>query len=360
MSRLFDSEARSNYDAKFEAQKIVFGPIMFQAALVLRDRGILNLLKNHHGEGMTPREVAHHLEMSVYGVKVLLEAGMAMGILSLEGEKYFITKTGFFLIADEMTRINMDFVNDVCYQGMFHLDEAIASGKPEGLKVFGAWDTIYKALAHLPEPVQKSWFAFDHYYSDGAFPEALKIVFEDQPVKILDIGGNTGKWAVQCARHSKRSEITIFDLPGQLEKAYQYIDREQLSDRIKGYEGDILAPDAVIPGGYDVIWMSQFLDCFSESEIVMILKKIRQSMAENATIYIMETFWDRQAYEAARFCLIATSLYFTALANGNSKMYHSADMIQCIKQAGLYVEAIQDQVGLSHTILKCRPAKERA
>jgi hypothetical protein len=358
MSDLANVSPMSNYDAKFEAQKIVFGPIMFQAAIVLRDTGILKLLRRNHQTGLDCQAIATQLKMSLYSVKVLLEAGMAMGIVSWEDDKYFITKTGFFLIADEMTEVNMNFVNDVCYNGMFHLKEAIASGKPEGLKVFGPWDTIYQALSQLPEQARKSWFAFDHFYSDGSFPEALKIVFKDNPRKLLDIGGNTGKWAVQCARYSEQVAVSILDLPGQLEMAKKFIDQEKLNSRITGHEADILDPSTKIPAGFDVIWMSQFLDCFSEAEIVMILKKVRESMHENAAIYIMETFWDRQAYDAARFCLIGTSLYFTAMANGSSKMYHSQDMIKCIKQAGLDITEDYDHVGLSHTILKCKSAKD--
>jgi hypothetical protein len=49
-----------------------------------------------------------------------------------------------------------------------------------------------------------------------------------------------------------------------------------------------------------------------------------------------------------------TSLYFTALANGNSKMYHTEDMQQCIEQAGLEVEQIHDLLGLGHSIIVCR------
>ncbi len=358
MSRLFDNEEISNLDAKFEAQKIVFGPVMFQAARVLRDTGILDTLKKNRRRGMTPEEISREVSVSLYGVKVLAEAGMAMGLLRLEEGRYFLTKTGFFITGDQMTRVNMDFVNDVCYRGMFHLDEAIESGKPAGLKEFGNWETIYQGLSRLPEDVQESWFSFDHFYSDDAFPDALKIVFKDNPKNILDIGGNTGKWAVRCARHSDEVEMVIFDLPGQLEKAYRYIEEEGFGSRIRGHEADILEPVSEIPSGFDLIWMSQFLDCFSEEEIVIILKKIRQSMDKNTTVAVMETFWDRQEYEAAQYCLIGTSLYFTAMANGNSKMYHSADMIRCIEEAGLRVVEDHDRVGLSHTILKCKTAGE--
>ncbi|HSA14129.1 MAG TPA: SAM-dependent methyltransferase, partial [Spirochaetota bacterium] len=56
----------------------------------------------------------------------------------------------------------------------------------------------------------------------------------------------------------------------------------------------------------------------------------------------------------ARYCVIGTSLYFTAMANGNSKMYHSKDMMRCLREAGLTVEEDIDNIGISHTLFACR------
>jgi hypothetical protein len=50
------------------------------------------------------------------------------------------------------------------------------------------------------------------------------------------------------------------------------------------------------------------------------------------------------------------SLYFTCIANGNSQMYHSADMLRCVAASGLRVIGDRDQVGLYHTLLQCRKA----
>ena len=77
-------------------------------------------------------------------------------------------------------------------------------------------------------------------------------------------------------------------------------------------------------------------------------------MTKESTVFIMETFWDRQRFETAAFDLTMTSVYFTALANGNSKMYHSDDMCRCIETAGLKVTAMHDGVGLGHTIVECK------
>jgi hypothetical protein len=97
--------------------------------------------------------------------------------------------------------------------------------------------------------------------------------------------------------------------------------------------------------------MSQFLDCFSMEEIVGILKRAKEAMTAETRIYIMETLWDRQRFEPAALCLTMTSLYFTALANGNSKMYNTEDMEYCIRQAGLEIETIHDHLGQGHSIL---------
>ena len=104
----------------------------------------------------------------------------------------------------------------------------------------------------------------------------------------------------------------------------------------------------------DAIWMSQFLDCFSEDEILSILVRAAEVMGPESRLAIMETFWDRQKYEPASFCLTMTSLYFTVMANGNSKMYHSDDMTRLVERAGLKVEEIHDGLGQGHSIMICK------
>ena len=125
------------------------------------------------------------------------------------------------------------------------------------------------------------------------------------------------------------------------------------ADRIKGHGANLLDKNTPFPTGFDAIWMSQFLDCFSEEEVLSILSRASASMDSNSRLFIMETYWDRQRFETASYCLAQTSVYFTALANGNSKMYYSEDMERLINQAGLKISHIHDGLGLGHTITEC-------
>lgn len=342
--------------ALYEAQKIAFSPFVFQTAYTMISLGLLETI-NDAKNGLTEKELAAQSGVSEYGVKVLVEMAKVSDIVTVSEEgKIELTKIGYFLNRDEMTKVNLFFTQDVCYEGLYKLKESIVNGKPEGLKVFGDWDTVYEGLSQLPEQVKKSWFEFDHFYSDNSFDDALKIIFKDHPKMIFDIGGNTGKWAMASTKYNPDVEVTIFDLPGQLNVAKGNIEKiDSIKDRVHYHEINMLDPKSEIPAGADVYWMSQFLDCFSEQEIEDILLKIKKNAKPESRVYIMETFIDNQRFPAAEFSLIATSLYFTNIANGNSKMYSSSAMKYIVDKAGFEcVEEHHLHIQSFHTILELK------
>lgn len=352
--KFFKKDKKTALEAKDLAQFIAFGPVAFQVARVLRDKGILTVIEESGSEGVTLEAIRNRVELSHYGVRVLLESALGIGLVVENEGKYTLTRTGYFILHDPLTKVNMDFVHDVCYKGLFALDESIETGKPEGLKTFGSWPTIYEGLSQLPAHVQKSWFAFDHFFSDNAFPAVISHVYKDGIKNVLDIGGNTGKWAIASVNHAPDIHITIMDLPGQLNMAKSKMAELGLTDRVSFYPCNILDESQPFPKGFDAIWMSQFLDCFSEAEIVSILKRCAAAINDDGYILILEAFWDTQRFETAAFCLQQTSIYFTALANGNSQMYDSRVFKKCISDAGFEIVEQTDGIGLSHSLLKCR------
>ena len=309
-------------DALYEAHKIAFSPFVFQTAYAMLETGMFQEIFDNKG-GLTIEELSEN-DLS----KII-----------------------------DFAKINLYFTQDVCYEGLFKLKESILNGKPEGLKVFGDWETIYPGLTKLPPHVSKSWFDFDRYYSDNSFDDALEIIFKDSPKQIFDIGGNTGKWAIASTKHDSDVRVKMFDLPPQLKVAKENIDKiDSIKDRLEYQPIDLLDPNCEIPGGADVYWMSQFLDCFSEDEIEAIMKKIRKNISDNARVYIMETFIDNQRFPAATHSLVATSLYFTVMANGNSKMYSSSTMKYIVEKAGFKcVDEHHLHKESFHTILELKP-----
>lgn len=342
-------------DALQEAEKIAFAPFVFQAVVSLRKLGIFDFIfQNRKKGGMTVEKISEQLGLSIYGIGVLLEIAESYNIVNKDHTGNFeLTTTGYFLAFNKTVDVNINFTQNVCYKGLYHMTEAIETGKPAGLKELGNWETIYQGLSVLQPDIQKAWFEFDHHYSDEVFQEALEFVFRNNPKTIYDVGANTGKFAISGSKYSDSVNIKMVDLPGQLKIALGNVAAAGFENRVTHYEIDWLSENPQLPKGADVIWMSQFLDCFSEDEILTILKACASSVNDGGEVIIMETFTDRQRFDNAKFILEATSLYFTVMANGNSKMYPSTVLKKLIDQAGL--ELKEDvAIGEYHTIFACK------
>lgn len=341
----------SALEAQYNAQRIAFAPIIFQAARALRDLGVLEALDQHR-EGLDIPELVEATGLSRYGLELLLETGMSADIVYREDGRWVLTKTGWFLLKDEMTNINMDYNHYVNYQGLFHLDECIQQEKPIGLKAFGDWPVIYPGLSSLPPKVRESWFRFDHYYSDSALKEAREKVLAERPQRFLEIGGNTGKFSISLAESGTEMAITLLDLPEQIALVAENLKQRGLENRVNTLAANVL-DEAPLAGEYDLIWMSQFLDCFGKADVVRILKKAAAALSPEGRIMVMEPLWDRQRFETSAYCIVNTSPYFTAMANGCSKMYSLADFERCIAEAGLTITDTIDGLGVCQTIIKC-------
>ena len=341
----------SAVDALTEVQKIAFAPFTFQVVAALLE---FNLLKSLNQAPKSKKELEKDCNISRNARDTLFDAALCIGLVEKdENGVYSNTKLADAFLFDEMTRVNFNFMKDVCCKGALELVDSFKEGRPKGLqKHYFESKTIYPVITKLPEKMKKSWYEFDHHYSDNCFEEVLGIIFQKSPRIICDIGGNTGKFENACLKFNSECEILMIDLPENIEAAKKnfntgrchFLGHDILSDGRIPFSGAI--PDAV--------FMSQFLDCFSEDEVTGILTRAAQSMDRQARLFIMETFWDRQKFETASYCLAQISVYFTALANGNSKMYYSGDMERCVERAGLEIEAIHDGLGMGHSIMVCR------
>ena len=159
-SSFFDYEKFKNdniraIDAKFEAQKIAFAPLTYQAVRTMLETGILSEIENAGDAGITRGALSEKTKISEYGVGVLCEMALGMDVIKLskdsvpgsdEKEKFVLGKIGWMLLEDNLTKVNFWFSNDICYEGAFKLKESILNGKPEGLKVFGDKWTLFTRL----------------------------------------------------------------------------------------------------------------------------------------------------------------------------------------------------------------------
>ncbi len=353
-------------DARFAAQRIAFAPVVFQVVQVMRRTGLLRTLVAAR-DWMRQEDVERSNPLSSYAITVLLETAMSAGIVERDQEgtdpgpasvRWRATEVGRFIERDPLVRINMDFVNDVCYRSLTHLGEALAEGRPAGLRELGPWNTFYEGMAEMPEPARTSWFNYDYFYSDSAFPEALDVLATRNLAHVADVGANTGRFAIAFMQRFPDRRITLCDLPQQLALARSNIGEHGLLDRAVFHACDLLEAECRLPEGVaapDAFWMSQFVCCFSESHIPSILRRAASAVRDGGSIFVLDTFWDDQRHDVAAHCLINTSPYFAAVANGNSRMYRLDVFRQLAEQASLQPAQIWHGLGWCHTLVELRP-----
>ena len=346
-------------EALHKANFIALAPFIFAAAKAMRDLGFFRLLADSE-KGLTKRELADKAGVTLYAASVLIDAACRADMVCSEEEetgkdtRWILTKTGLYLATDRMTEVNLSFSADVCAEGLLSLTESLKTGKPAGLRTFSETaSTIYPLLETLPEPARTSWFDYDHFYSDHVFEEELPILRRETSFRsVCDVGGNTGKFALAAAAFDPDVHVTIADLPEQCAAAKEKIADAGLSSRIALNPCDILkSSPADLPGGIDVWWMSQFLDCFSSEQAVQILRLVRDAMEEGAVLAVNEIFGDRQRRDTAALVVDECSLYFTAIANGVSRFFNSAEFMECLAAAGFKVKSVHDALGLGHTLI---------
>lgn len=328
-----------------DAQKIAFAPLTFQAVNTMLKFGILEFIDENPS---TVDEIMEHCKTSKYTTETLLEVACACGVAIKTGKKYSASLVGATFLQNEMTKVNFNFVNDVCYLGASELANSFENVEPVGLRKFvGDYETIYNALHLLPETMKKSWFKFDHFYSDRCFEEVLKIICANSPTQIFDIGGNTGKFERACLEFDKNCQVNMIDLPENIEEAKKRLK----NDRLKFFGINVLKEE--LPKLSGAVFMSQFLDCFSEEQVISILKNVKKSMAEGTKVFILEPFTDKQLFDGATYSLVHISLYFTCMANGNSKMYSEKRMIEMAEKAGLKIYKKYENIGVhDYTLLE--------
>lgn len=106
-----DEHKKCVISALTDAQKIAFAPLTFQAVNAMLELGLLKQIDSRPECIYVLKE---ELNLSEYTVSTLLEVAEASGIVNFNDGIYSITPLGQAFLYDEMTRVNFNFVKDVC------------------------------------------------------------------------------------------------------------------------------------------------------------------------------------------------------------------------------------------------------
>jgi len=104
--------------------------------------------------------------------------------------------------------------------------------------------------------------------------------------RLLDIGGNSGEFALQFCRRIPELHATVFDLPLVCRIGREHVHREPEGPRIAFVGGSALADP--LPNGFDLVTFKSVLHDWPEREARELLLRANQSLEAGGTLLIFE------------------------------------------------------------------------
>jgi SAM-dependent methyltransferase len=107
---------------------------------------------------------------------------------------------------------------------------------------------------------------------------------------LLDVGAGPATYPVALCRRHPGLRATIFDLPGTLKITQTFMDRADLTNRVRLVPGDYRVDP--IPGKYDVVFLSNIIHSESGKVNGSLMKKLYQSLHPGGRIVIKDHILD--------------------------------------------------------------------
>ena len=233
------------FEAISEAQKLAFAPIAFQASVALKRLGILGAVEAAKDDGAAAAEIAALPRRCPCTACACCSTwASSIGLVWQRADRYVLDKVGHFLLNDAMTRVNLDFVADVCYDAMSSLQDSVEQTRAEGPRALRRLaDAVRGPPATAGAESERAGSRSITFTRRTHLPQRCEHVFATKPRHLLDIGGNTGLWAMACVEHDPHVEVTIVDLPEQARLTERAPRAGQHAARIRVTAVDLLDAD---------------------------------------------------------------------------------------------------------------------
>lgn len=231
---------------------------------------------------LSTKELAETIGADQRGMAMLLHALVALDLLTKDGDAFHCTDCSRIWLSQSsesyMGHIIMHHYNLV--SGWHRLDEAVMAGVP-----------VRTRLSHDAADLERKNFLMGMYNLASLIAPRLAAQIDlAGRVRLLDLAGGPGTYAIHFCRQNPDMTAVVFDLPTTRPFAEQTIQKYNLSERISFLAGDITSDD---PGsGYDVIWVSHLLHSESPAKSADIISKAAKCLNSGGLLLIQEFILD--------------------------------------------------------------------
>jgi (2Fe-2S) ferredoxin/predicted O-methyltransferase YrrM len=228
------------------------------------------------GDGANAEQIGTRIHANARAVSILLNALVAIGLLSKSGRDYRNTP--------ESARFLVQGSKDNHRDGLLHtaniwhrwstLTEVVRRGAPIPIAGAGAREWTVNFIAGMQRIAK-----------DRA-PLVVKALGTTGVRRILDLGGGSGAYSIAFAKASQDVQCEILDLPEVVSLASEYVSKAGVSAQVSIRAGDMLHDR--FGSGYDIIMLNAICHMFSEEQNFDIFRRACQSLAPNGRLVVQD------------------------------------------------------------------------
>lgn len=314
--------AARQFDAVFD---LCAGFVYSQVLKVLLET---NLLEQLRGRAVEEQAVADMLGMTSARARLLVDAGVALKLLSRRGGgRIALGRRGAAIVSDRGIAAMVD------HHGLFYADMA------EPLELLRA--------VHSETRLNQFWRYAGRDASAGLRREDVeaysRLMARSQPAlseilldaypfqqhrRVMDIGGGAGAFASALAQRHSSIEVTLFDLPAVTEIARSELQAAGLLDRIAVVGGDFRHDP--LPAGHDAATLVRILHDHEDATAQGLLAAIRRSLRPGGSLIVAEAMSGSR--DGARVSDVYFAFYLLAMGQGHPRS--EGELLRLMAEAG--------------------------
>jgi 2-polyprenyl-3-methyl-5-hydroxy-6-metoxy-1,4-benzoquinol methylase len=309
----------SNKSTDFQSlREMIYG---FQKSRIVLTAFELDLFSVINNGELTSDEIAGKCQTETKATERLLNALVAMNLLSKEKNKYSNSKISKqYLVKGSPTYMGgiMHSVN--LWDTWNNLTLSVRTGKP----------SARQAINDRGENWLEAFIAAMHDRARQQAAPSVALLNLDGVKRVLDLGGGSGAFAMAFADAGKDITAIVFDLPNVVPLTKKYILDNGYANRIDTLTGDYTADP--IGNGYDLIFLSAIIHSNSYETNKRLVAKCAAALNPGGQLVIQDHIMSEDRTQPIQGAVFAINML---VGTQEGDCFTSSEIKYWMSQAGL-------------------------
>lgn len=273
------------------------------------------------GARKTARDIATRIRADESTLTLLLNALVALRLLSKEGERYANSSAALTHLVRHAPQYigHLLLLHDAEWDNWGKLEQTIRTGQR----------TVDRHVFETDPELGSNVLAVLHRIGQQSGPAFAKRLHLDGPFRMLDLGGGAGTNAIAFCQVYPELTATIFDLPATLKLTEKTVKEAGLESRITLLAGNFNTDP--LGGPYDVVLMSDILHYQTYEINSALVGKVFAHLGPRGRLIIKDRFLDERGTGPAWTTAFAVHILVNTQQGG---CYKTADAIEWMTKAG--------------------------